>query len=116
MKLDWKIFSLAIILGLLVGVVDTFLDYYYFYQGESFLGLLVFDVPQHEIYIRTVILTCFVLFGFVSSRIIFKRKEAERELLNAKATLENIFNNVIPLCITSKDFEILQSNDLININ
>ena len=111
MKMDRKIFLFAIALGLLVGVVDTFLDYLFFYPGKSLLGLLVFDVPQHEIYIRTVILICFILFGFVSSRIIAQRKEAEKELLTAKATLENIFNNAIPLCITSKDFEILQSND-----
>ena len=114
MKLDWKIFFFAIILGLLVGVVDTFLDYLFFYQGQPFVGLLIFDVPQHEIYTRTVILLCFILFGFVSSRIIAQRKEAEEELLDAKATLENIFNNAIPLCITSKDFEILKSNDSYN--
>lgn len=43
---------------------------------------------------------------------IVERRRVEIELRAAKAHLENIFNNVIPLCITSFDHEILGANDV----
>jgi PAS domain S-box-containing protein len=45
---------------------------------------------------------------------ITERRQVAEELRQAQATLETIFNNVIPLCITNKDFEIIKSNDAYN--
>jgi len=39
---------------------------------------------------------------------------SQQELRHAKKSLESIFDNVIPLCITSRDFEVLKSNDAYN--
>jgi PAS domain S-box-containing protein len=38
-------------------------------------------------------------------------RQVSEELRNSRASLESIFNNAIPLCITSKDFEIVRAND-----
>ena len=42
---------------------------------------------------------------------VIEYKQVSEELRNSRANLESIFNNAIPLCITSKDFEILRAND-----
>ena len=42
---------------------------------------------------------------------IIERRQAEWTARHATANLENIFNNSIPLCITSTDYEIIQAND-----
>lgn len=45
MRLNKKVLLVSVLLGLLVGIVDTILDYIYFYKGENFLDLLIFNVP-----------------------------------------------------------------------
>jgi len=42
---------------------------------------------------------------------IANQARTEKELREAKATLENIFNSSIPICITSTDHEIIDAND-----
>ena len=39
-----------------------------------------------------------------------KQASAERDLREAKASLENIFNSSIPICITSTNYEIIDAN------
>ena len=92
MKTEHKVLLISIIFGLFLGFVDTVFDYFLFYQGQSFLGLLVTEVPQHEIYIRFLILVCFVVFGFICAKIISRQKKAEEELL--KVTRELHISNV----------------------
>jgi PAS domain S-box-containing protein len=41
---------------------------------------------------------------------IIEHKLVSEELKQSKASLESIFNSAIPLCITNKDFEIIQAN------
>jgi len=48
------------------------------------------------------------------TREIADRKQVEEELRQAKASLENIFDRVIPLCITTNNFEIFKSNNAYN--
>ena len=76
-------------LGFLAGFIDTIFDYFIFYQGQSFLELLVTDVPQHEIYIRFLSLVCFVVFGFICAKIISRQKKAEKELLKVTRELQS---------------------------
>ena len=76
-------------LGFLAGFIDTIFDYFIFYQGQSFLELLVTDVPQHEIYIRFLSLVCFVVFGLICAKIISRQKKAEEELLKVTRELQS---------------------------
>ena len=43
-------------------------------------------------------------------RQIAKQAQTEQELREAKATLENIFNSSIPICITGLDYQIIDAN------
>ncbi len=89
MKTEHKVLLISIMLGFLAGFIDTIFDYFIFYQGQSFLELLVTDVPQHEIYIRFLILVCFVVFGFICAKIISRQKKAEEELLKVTRELQS---------------------------
>jgi len=40
-----------------------------------------------------------------------EHKEVSEELSQSRATLESIFNNAIPLCITDKDYQIISANE-----
>ncbi len=87
MKTAHKVIAISTSIGLTVWVVDAVNDYFFFYKG-SFWGLLISDVPAHELYIRPVILGFFILFGVMISRVIVKREQAESALKKAKEELE----------------------------
>ena len=78
-RAEYKIIALSVIFGLCVWIIDAVLDYLTFYEG-TFLGLLITDVPRHEIYIRLVIFGSFVVFGILISRVIAQRRRSEEEL------------------------------------
>ncbi len=42
---------------------------------------------------------------------VIEHKQVSEELRQSRATLESIFNNAIPLCITDRNYEILQANE-----
>ena len=88
MKTAHKVLLISIFLGLLLGFIDTIFDYFVFYQDQLFLKLLVTEVPPHEIYIRFLILVCFVVFGIICANIISKQKKTEEELLQVTRELQ----------------------------
>jgi PAS domain-containing protein len=101
-RIDRRIIFLSAAFGVLIWGLDAVFDFLFFYDG-SFLGLLLTDVPAHEIYIRSFILVSSIFFGIFISQYIQKAREAE-------AVLQNVFGNVIPICITSNEFEIVLVN------
>ncbi|MCL7489805.1 MAG: PAS domain-containing protein [Desulfobulbaceae bacterium] len=99
-----KVLPLFLFLGAAVWVLDSLIDYFFFYQGQySFLDLFITDIPAHELYIRSCVLIMFAGFGLVLSHYLKKHRESE-------IALNNIFNNVIPICITDNDFNIINAN------
>ena len=94
MKFDKRILSVAVLLGFLGGLIDTILDYIFFYKGESLLDLLFFDVPNHAIYFRSVILFLFMIFGLIVGNTISRLEEA---LKNVKT-----LTGMLPICAWCK--------------
>ncbi|MHC4402430.1 MAG: sensor histidine kinase [Planctomycetota bacterium] len=98
MKLEHAVLVLSVTLGLLVGLADALLDYWFFYEGTLW-NLIIADVPAHEIYVRSVILAAFTAFGLVVSRVLAKQKLAEKAMreseeqfrLLAEASLMGVF-------------------------
>jgi hypothetical protein len=88
MKIEHKVIYLSIIFGLLVWITDAVLDYFLFYEG-TLLGLLFYDIPSHEIYMRTLIIILFLAFGVLVSRILVKLKQTENYLKEARDGLAN---------------------------
>ena len=87
LKDQHKVIILSVVAGLFAGLLDTFIDYFVFSKGP-FLDLLILDVPAYELYIRTILLLSFILFGYVISGYIRKRKKAEESLKAAMVKTE----------------------------
>lgn len=62
MKIEYRVIIASFIFGLSAWIIDAIFDYFYFYEG-TFLDLLIFSVPPHEMYIRSTIIICFIIFG-----------------------------------------------------
>jgi PAS domain S-box-containing protein len=70
LRRKYKIIGIGVILGLAVWIIDNILDYYIFYKHQRFLDLLILDMPSHEFYIRTIILSLFIVFAFYVNHLI----------------------------------------------
>jgi PAS domain-containing protein len=102
MKLFQKKTTLSLlIIGIFVWLFETFV--HIIALKESFWDALVLEITAHDLYLRLLIMTaCCLLYLVLMKNRIIKDKESQ---------IENILNNVIPVCITNKDFEIIMAND-----
>ncbi|CAG34977.1 PAS domain-containing protein [Desulfotalea psychrophila] len=103
MKTENKIISLAILMGLFICAGHVMVDYLLFNKG-SFIEFLATDISKGEIFIRILVLVCFVLFGLVSSRLITKQKAAEQKLAASLYFQQQLLDR-IPVPIFYKDEE-----------
>jgi signal transduction histidine kinase len=76
MKARHGMILLSLAFGGVVWVIDAALDYCFFYPGETFWGLLIWDLPRHELYIRSIIVACFGAFGAIMERAFAAREKA----------------------------------------
>lgn len=67
MKIKYKIIKLSVLAGIFYWIADAVFDFFFFYEGP-FLDLLIFDIPAHEIYIRSVGIGLFFTFGIILSK------------------------------------------------
>jgi hypothetical protein len=75
LKITPYVLILALLCGVLVVVIDSLLDAFLF--GErTFLEQLISPDP-FEIYFRGVLFTVFFIFGFITSRAVYKLKLSE---------------------------------------
>jgi len=88
-KIENHVLLIAFMFGVGVWIVDAVLDYLIFYEG-AFWNLLILDVPQHEIYIRLVILTSFMIFGSIISKILENQRKLQEDLYESEAHLSRI--------------------------
>ena len=91
MRTEYKVVLLSVFFGLVVWIIDAALDYSYFYKG-SFIGLLILDTPPHELYIRLLIVGCFLIFGVIISRFVKEIDLAEKSLRQANYAMEGLLN------------------------
>jgi hypothetical protein len=94
MKLNKKVFFVAVLLGLSGGLIGTTLDYLFFHTVKDFWDLLIFDVPRHSLYFRSVILSLFIVFGIIMGNVVFRLEEA---LQNVKT-----LRGMLPICSNCK--------------
>ncbi|MFH1699599.1 MAG: PAS domain S-box protein [Candidatus Zixiibacteriota bacterium] len=80
-------------------VIYALADYFIFYSGIGFWDLLIFNVPTHELYIRTVAFIVILILGLSIERIYQKWYGAEKRLLEQEQwhsmTLKSIGDAVI---------------------
>ncbi|GKT08727.1 hypothetical protein DSTSK_20320 [Desulforhabdus sp. TSK] len=68
MKKQTRVVVISCIFGMIAWVVDAAFDHFIFYE-KPFWDLLIFHVPFHEVYVRGAILSCFLVFGAIASRL-----------------------------------------------
>lgn len=98
MKAEHKVILVSLGFGLLVWIIDAICDWLSFYN-DTFWNLLLFRVPPHEVYIRLIIIGCFLVFGVVISRAMVTRNRAQQALADEterlNVTLRSIGEAVI---------------------
>lgn len=85
---EYEVIIFSVIIGLSAYVIDAEIDAFIFHDGP-FLDVLLF-APLGEIYIRLYILASFVIFGIFISRILAKRKKAEKALRESERRYRNV--------------------------
>ena len=112
-----KIILLSALGGISLWIVDAFIDTLFF-GGVSFVDSLLFDMSFHELYFRMLFLVAFLVFGILISRIMARRRHADKELQEAftkladeKARTEAVLGAIGDgISIQSTDFRILYQN------
>lgn len=89
MKKQTRIIVISGVFGMIAWVVDAIFDYLVFY-AQPFWDLLIFHVPFHEVYVRSAILACFLVFGAIASRLVAAQERTERELQHAHDHLKEM--------------------------
>jgi PAS domain S-box-containing protein len=105
MKTEHKVLVSAFLIGILVAVIVALLDFLFFYEG-TFLELLIFNIPPHEFYIRSVVVICFISFGFVVGRVLNHREQAVEHSEYLYSVLSAI-RNVNQLIVKETNHDVL---------
>lgn len=92
MRAEYKVIGLAVVFFALVCISDALLDHFVF-QEKTFWQSLVFDIPSHAAYHRSLVTLAFLCFGLIVSRVLVKRREAEGALRDSEEKYRMIFEN-----------------------
>lgn len=84
----------SFIFGLLLWLVDSVLDYYFFYDND-FLDLVLLDIPSHEVYIRSLIILSFLIFGLINGLSKVKLNKSLANLKQANYKLDKSNQKII---------------------
>ena len=87
MKREHLVIIAAFIFGLLVWTFDSAIDSLYFYE-DTFLNLLIFEVPEPELFFRAQVIISFTIFGVIISYFFSKHRKAEDALQRTQDELE----------------------------
>jgi PAS domain S-box-containing protein len=98
--IEFRVMFFSVFFGLMVWVGDAIIDYYIFYD-KPFWNLLIADIPNHEMYIRSFMLLCFLAFGMFVSSILHKFKKTKKKLEEAKEYSENVINSSLDYIVTA---------------
>lgn len=108
----WSIMILAVFFGLLVWLIDAILDFYIFYaDSNSFIDILLTEMPSLELYIRLLIVGTFLIFGVLISMVNKKREIAEKTLVENEEKYRALYDNS-PLSYQSLN----ENGNIIDVN
>lgn len=89
MKIEHKVIVISTIVGLFAVGTDVVVDSLIFREG-SLLDQLTFNIPMHEMYMRSVILLSIVMFGIFVSRYFARVKRSEETLQKSKNRFDEV--------------------------
>ena len=98
-----KILAFSILCGALFWLVDAVLDYIFFYKG-NFLRLLIFHVPAHEIYIRSIAIILFFIFGRIITKFLIQQEMIKNEIEDEQKKAQKYLDiAAVMLVVVDKD-------------
>ena len=104
MKPELKVIALSVLFGLLAGLIDTLIDFFFF-QQKSFIEVSITDVSAHDIWVRFALLGSFTAFGIVVSRVV---EDRERSTRHYRKLLNSIHEKIVVL---DRDYRIVDLNN-----
>ncbi len=114
-KKKWVIITSLMVSFLLGYSVFLFLQFQTIEQFYELIGAIVFLGGALFVFLVLLLIqNTLTLMNKTSKALeveVKKHKKVSEELRQSRATLESIFNNAIPLCITDKNYVILQANE-----
>lgn len=101
-------------LGIFLGGAFWFIEaaiHTYIFNGASYYAELLHP-EEHEVWMRMLVVSLFIGFGFYSQRIIKKFETAQKNTNRAYRELDQIFNTAADgMRVVNKDFIIIRAND-----
>jgi hypothetical protein len=79
MKPEHKAFAISLGIGVLLWVIDAWLNYAIMHNGGG-LGVLITELATQDIMSRTIVLLSFIGFGFVLARMVARHRALVDEL------------------------------------
>lgn len=85
----YQLLKHSIVFAILAWFLDVILDYLFFFEG-TFLEVMLFKVPPHEIFMRSFFVISFVAFGLLLTKLSAARNKAEGILKEYRISLEKM--------------------------
>ncbi|MDP3048013.1 MAG: diguanylate cyclase [Thermodesulfovibrionales bacterium] len=90
-KDEHKIILFSVIGGISVWIIYAFIDSFVFSMKPFWNSLLADDI--HELYLRSIFLVSFILFGVIISRLVSKRRQADDAIRINEKRYRMLFEN-----------------------
>jgi PAS domain S-box-containing protein len=103
MRTEHRVLAVAVVLGFSFWIVDSAIDSLVFYD-ESFLESLLFDVDGIELYMRSLVVVLFLVFGLIVSRILVKQERIQKSLQDSEKRYMSLLEQASDAIILT-DFE-----------
>ncbi|MBD3217367.1 MAG: PAS domain S-box protein [candidate division Zixibacteria bacterium] len=103
MRVHHKVLGLSVFTGLMIWFIDALLDHLFFYRLD-FWDLLILDIPEHELYIRLLILAAFIVFGLIISKVLFRYETIHHKLRDREQELSLTLTSIADAVIAT-DFD-----------
>ena len=113
--IDYKktgyIISSSLLLGCLFWLLDSIFYSFAFHREGSFIDLLALDIPNYNIFIRTIFFIFCLMGGLITSRILRKQREGEIALQESEEELSQIIEgNSIATFVINKEHKVTNWN------
>ncbi len=99
------------VLGILFWLLESFLHVLIFDEMDHLVEQL-FNPPLHEVWMRLMVMSMFIVFGFYSNRMLLAWKKAEHREAAANTELSQIFETSADgMRIVDRNFNVIKAND-----
>ncbi|MEA2104903.1 MAG: PAS domain-containing protein, partial [Candidatus Cloacimonadota bacterium] len=96
--IDYKktgyIISSFLLLGCLFWLLDSVFYSFAFYKESSFIDLLALNIPDYNVFIRTVFFIFCLVSGLITSRILRRQKEGKIALQEINTNFRQVVSNI----------------------